>query len=54
MTPEEVLRFRQNPWFADIIAVRLWDEAAKDPGARDLSPSHFHALIVRHLQQNIL
>jgi phosphonate degradation associated HDIG domain protein len=32
MSPEEVGRFEQEPWFRSAVAVRRWDDAAKVPG----------------------
>jgi phosphonate degradation associated HDIG domain protein len=32
MSPEEVCRFEQEPWFRSAIAVRRWDDQAKVPG----------------------
>src|SRR5262245_46888748 len=32
MSPEEVRRFEQEPWFRPAVAVRRWDDAAKVPG----------------------
>jgi phosphonate degradation associated HDIG domain protein len=32
MSPEEVCRFEQEPWFRSAVAVRRWDDAAKVPG----------------------
>ncbi|HEY0815531.1 MAG TPA: HD domain-containing protein [Pseudonocardia sp.] len=31
MTPEAVRRFREHPRHADAVALRLWDDQAKDP-----------------------
>ena len=32
LTPDEVRRFEQEPWFRSAVAVRRWDDAAKVPG----------------------
>jgi phosphonate degradation associated HDIG domain protein len=32
MSPDEVRRFEQEPWFRSAVAVRRWDDAAKVPG----------------------
>lgn len=37
MTSEECSKFEQSPLWQDAIRLRLWDDAAKVPGARTLS-----------------
>jgi gamma-butyrobetaine dioxygenase len=32
MSAAEAAEFEAHPYFADAVAVRRWDEAAKDPG----------------------
>jgi phosphonate degradation associated HDIG domain protein len=45
----EIDAFEKNPFFNDIIAVRHWDEAAKDTEAQ-LAPLHyFEQLMINHL-----
>lgn len=33
MTPDEALEFEERPYSADAVAVRRWDDHAKEPGA---------------------
>jgi predicted HD phosphohydrolase len=33
MSPDEVARFTAHPWWRDAVALRRWDDLAKDPGA---------------------
>jgi gamma-butyrobetaine dioxygenase len=52
MTPEEARAFEQNPDAESAVAVRRWDDAAKDP---DVSPpdfDHFRPLLERVLEDN--
>lgn len=39
MTPDEVIRFEQHPYFNEILQLRYWDEQAKIPGlpTRDMA-----------------
>lgn len=47
MTPEEVAVFRTHPWHADAVALRRWDDLAKEPDARQLSLEPAVAAIAR-------
>ena len=47
MTPEEVRRFEAEPYHADAVALRRWDEQAKDPSAAGPGFDHFRALLER-------
>jgi 2-amino-1-hydroxyethylphosphonate dioxygenase (glycine-forming) len=49
MNKEEVTVFKQQPFFKDIIKVRLWDEQAKDTKAVTLPLNHFAELIREYL-----
>jgi phosphonate degradation associated HDIG domain protein len=49
MTKEEVTAFQNQPFFYDIIKVRLWDEEAKDHRAVLLPLKHFINLIHEYL-----
>jgi phosphonate degradation associated HDIG domain protein len=49
MNTEEVILFKQQPFFTDIIKVRLWDEQAKDTKAVTLPLNHFAELIREYL-----
>ncbi len=45
MTPAEVAAFEALPHARDAVAVRRWDEAAKDPGVAPPGFSHFAPLL---------
>jgi phosphonate degradation associated HDIG domain protein len=49
MGPEEMIAFKQHPFFYDIIKVRVWDEMAKNSEAILLPLSHFRTLIYQYL-----
>ena len=49
MKEAEADRFRQHPFFDDIIRVRIWDEEAKDAHASILPLEHFRNLIYQHI-----
>ena len=49
MNTEEVILFKQQPFFNDIIKVRLWDEQAKDTKAVTLPLDHFAQLMREYL-----
>lgn len=49
MNEDEIILFRQHPFFNDIIKVRLWDEQAKDYNAVTLPLQHFRNLIHEYL-----
>ena len=52
MTPEEARRFEQHPFFAEILQVRRWDEAAKRPGWRTPELAHYLARCRAHLSRH--
>jgi phosphonate degradation associated HDIG domain protein len=41
MSPEEISRFEQEPWFRSAVAVRRWDDLAKVPGLEVPSLEHY-------------
>ncbi len=45
MSEEEALRFEGSPWAADAVAVRRWDDLAKDPAADVPGFAHFRPLL---------
>jgi gamma-butyrobetaine dioxygenase len=45
MSEDEALRFERSPWAADAVAVRRWDDLAKDPSAAVLALEHFRLLL---------
>jgi gamma-butyrobetaine dioxygenase len=45
MTPGEAAAFQALPHARDAVAVRRWDEAAKDPTATPPEFCHFEALL---------
>jgi predicted HD phosphohydrolase len=47
MQPDEVLRFERTPFFREAVRARIWDEAAKDPGALAPPFSHFAPILRR-------
>jgi phosphonate degradation associated HDIG domain protein len=49
MTPGEITAFQNQPFFDDIIKVRLWDEEAKNQRAVLLPIKHFSKLINQYL-----
>ncbi len=49
MTPEEATRFEQQPFFSDIVRVRLWDELGKDANRALPSLAYFEPIILKHL-----
>ena len=50
MSPSEVSRFEDDPYFLLYIRMRLWDEAAKNPSVSALDLSVFRAKIIQHLR----
>jgi len=50
MSESEVHQFRTNPLFEDMLRLRSWDEAAKDPSASPPGLESYLPLIERHLQ----
>jgi phosphonate degradation associated HDIG domain protein len=53
MSNEEVIEFKQHPFFSDIIKVRLWDEKAKDYNIPILQLRFFKTLILNYLNDNL-
>ena len=51
MSEEEALSFRANPLFEDVLRLRVWDEAAKDPAAVPPDLTSYLPLLERHLTQ---
>lgn len=49
MNEKEIAAFKENPFFNDIIRVRLWDEKAKDSNAVMLPLYHFIDVINEYL-----
>jgi predicted HD phosphohydrolase len=49
MSQEEILQFKNQCWFDDIIKVRLWDEGAKENDAKTFPLEYFRALLVEYL-----
>jgi gamma-butyrobetaine dioxygenase len=47
MTLEQVRRFEGEPYHADALALRRWDEQAKDPSVTSPGFEHFRALLER-------
>ena len=45
MSAGEAAEFCRNPYFAEAVRVRLWDEAAKDPELRVPGFEHYAALL---------
>lgn len=44
-SPEEAERFIRQPFAAEAVSVRLWDDAAKVPGAATPGLGHFEAIL---------
>jgi len=51
MPPDEARAFEQSPYWQAALAVRRWDEAAKDPAAPTPTFDHFRPLLVRLLDR---
>jgi phosphonate degradation associated HDIG domain protein len=49
MKEQEMILFKQHPFFDDIIKVRMWDEMAKNSEAILLPLNHFRSLIYEYL-----
>ena len=47
MSPEEVASFAANPWAADLVALRRFDDAAKEPGMATPRLEAFRPLVER-------
>jgi gamma-butyrobetaine dioxygenase len=45
MTPEQAAAFRALPYARDAVAVRRWDDEAKDPAVSPPPFAHFEALL---------
>ncbi|WP_405063997.1 HD domain-containing protein [Kribbella sp. NBC_01505] len=45
MTPEQVERFEAEPYCTDAVALRRWDDEAKDPTIQTPSFDHFRPLL---------
>ena len=41
MSPDEVEQFRANPYYAEAVRLRRYDEAAKDPRATTPDFDHY-------------
>ncbi|MGI8950983.1 MAG: HD domain-containing protein [Chitinophagaceae bacterium] len=52
MNEKEITAFKKHPFFKDIIRVRLWDEAAKNPDAETLPLHYFINSIKSYLNNN--
>jgi gamma-butyrobetaine dioxygenase len=50
MSPEEVRRFEREPWFRSAVAVRRWDDAAKDPAATPPAFGYYKPMLRRLLR----
>ena len=51
MNEDEAEAFKNQPYFHDIITVRLWDEKAKDMEAETLPLEYFITLVRKHLAE---
>jgi 2-amino-1-hydroxyethylphosphonate dioxygenase (glycine-forming) len=49
MNEQEASQFRADPLFQEMLRLRTWDEAAKDPGASAPDLASYLPLIERHL-----
>lgn len=49
MSGTEADAFEKDPYFSDIIRMRLWDEAAKEVDQPAGQPAEFRSLIIQHL-----
>jgi [1-hydroxy-2-(trimethylamino)ethyl]phosphonate dioxygenase len=47
MSPDEVAEFRRNPYHAEAVRVRLWDEGGKDPDMKTSPIDHYLPLLQR-------
>ena len=52
MTEEEASLFEKSTSFRPILALRQWDEMAKDPDATVPDLDHYAPMLIRHLQGN--
>ena len=53
MTPHEAAAFESHPLFEDILRVRAWDEAAKQPGLEVPNERNYQAMMKRNLTNPI-
>jgi len=49
MDQEQVRAFEAEPYFAEAVSLRRWDDAAKDPGAATPTFEHFRPVLSRLL-----
>lgn len=49
MAADEAARFAAQPWAPEAIALRRWDDAAKDPAGRTRPLEHWAVLVRRYL-----
>jgi hypothetical protein len=54
MTPEQAAAFEALPYARDAVAVRRWDDQAKDPAVTPPEFSHFAALLRALLEGDLL
>jgi len=47
MAAEEVAVFGKNPYLKEILQIRVWDDAGKDPGRAAPPFAHFRPLLQR-------
>jgi len=52
MAEDEAIRFEALPRFKDILRLRAWDEAAKDPQASVPGLDHYRSRLAAHLQHH--
>jgi phosphonate degradation associated HDIG domain protein len=52
MTEDEATLFEESTSFRSILALRQWDEMAKDPCANVPDLDHYAPMLIRHLQGN--
>lgn len=48
-TKEQVTEAQKDPWLAQKLQVRRWDDLAKDPSLKTASLDHYHAMAVESL-----
>jgi phosphonate degradation associated HDIG domain protein len=53
MDAAEVAEFRQNPFFAEAVRVRLWDEGGKVPGMRTRAFRDYAPLVQRVVDRHL-
>lgn len=52
MSPAEVAAYEANPYAADGVAVRRWDDEGKDPEAPTPDFAHFRPLLMALLRKD--